>query len=100
MFNVNNPEDIKKGAKPNISEIGPFVYEEYREKVEIETDGDCSIKYAQYKRYDFNMDKTRELCKDCLPADTQKITIINAAYVGMINLLKEAYGKFMRKCLN
>merc|ERR1711936_404211 len=64
MWHVNNPDDIVNGSTPSFTEIGPFIYREVREKRNIETSADgCSINAAQYKRYDFDMEKTQELCK-------------------------------------
>ena len=92
MYHVNNPDDIITGSKPNISEIGPFVYSVYRRKVKIRKKGNCSIQYAQYKRYEFDVEKTRSLCKDCKPANQTYFTAINAAYVGLQQILREGYG--------
>ena len=93
MYHVNNPNEIINGSRPSVTEIGPFVYKEYREKIEINSTDDCTIRFGQYKRYDFDMEKTKELCPDCASAKDTKITIINAAYVGMIQLIREGFCK-------
>ena len=52
----------------------------------------CSIQYALYKRYQFDEEKTRELCKECKTADQTYFTTINAAYVGLQQTLRESFG--------
>ena len=94
MYNVNNPEEIINGAKPNLSEVGPFVYREYREKENINSSEDgCTIKADQYKWYDFDMTKTKEMCPECSAASETTITIINAAYVGALQLIRDGFSK-------
>ncbi|XP_022906339.2 sensory neuron membrane protein 1-like isoform X1 [Onthophagus taurus] len=34
-FNLTNPDEVVKGAKPILKEVGPYVFEEWREKVLI-----------------------------------------------------------------
>ena len=93
MYHVINPDEIVKGAKPNISEIGPFVYRVYRKKVKIKRPDKCSIQYAQYKRYRFDIMKTKEMCKECKHANQTYFTAINAAYVGLQQVLREGFGR-------
>ena len=52
----------------------------------------CSIQYALYKRYQFDEDKTRELCKECKSVHQTYFTTINAAYVGLQQTLRESFG--------
>ena len=95
MYNVVNPDEIvKNGAKPILEEIGPFVYIETREKqnITISSDG-CSVTAAQYKRYDFDQAKTDELCQECGDARTRNLTMINAAYVGILQFIREGFSK-------
>ena len=92
IYHVINPDAIIGGAKPKISEIGPFVYRVYRKKVKIKRPDKCSIQYAQYKRYRFDLLKTQEMCKDCKHADQTYFTAINAAYVGLQQVLREGFG--------
>ena len=96
MFHVLNPEDIKNGSRPNITEIGPFVYREWREKRNItQSDDGCSVKAAQWKKYEFDQEKTNELCGDqCSDGKDTKLTIINAAYVGVLQLTRDSYSKY------
>ena len=92
MYHVNNPTDIISGSRPNITEIGPFVYRVYRRKVKMKQNDKCSIQYALYKRYQFDEEKTRELCKECKTANQTYFTTINAAYVGLQQTLRESFG--------
>ena len=95
MYHVENPDDVVNGARPNLTEIGPFVYRETREKKNISESPDgCSIKAAQYKAYEFDLDKTNELCGDvCGDARTRELTLINAAYVGILQFIREGFCK-------
>ena len=58
----------------------------------MKQNGKCSIQYALYKRYQFDEEKTRELCKECKTADQTYFTTINAAYVGLQQTLRESFG--------
>jgi len=98
MFHVNNPEKIKRGAKPSVTEIGPFVYQEFREKRNVtESDDGCSVKAEQYKTYKFDPEKTRQLCPSCGDARTTKLTMINAAYVGILQFIREGFTQELGK---
>ena len=54
LLTVSNPDEVSKGAKPQLKELGPFAYRETREKRNIlEVDGD-KIHYASYMEYVFD----------------------------------------------
>ena len=58
LFNVTNPEDIKKGQKPSVQELGPYVYREVRRKENIlEVDRD-KLNYGLYMEYHFDGEQT------------------------------------------
>ena len=101
MYHVENPDDIINGAKPNLTEIGPFVYRETRVKKNISESADgCSIQVAQYKAYEFDQEKTDELCKTCGDARTRELTLINAAYVGILQFTREGFSKLSDELQN
>ena len=96
MYHVENPDEIVNGAKPNLTEIGPFVYRETREKKDVNESSDgCSVKVAQFKMYEFDQEKTNELCPNCGDARTRKLTLINAAYVGILQFIREGFSKLL-----
>ena len=102
MYNVDNPEEIVNGSKPKLTEVGPFVYRETREKQNLHYSADdCSIKFGQYKRYDFDEERTNQICPTCGRADKRVVTMINAPYVGVMQLLQTAYGmQLLKKTFN
>ncbi|XP_041981607.1 sensory neuron membrane protein 1-like [Aricia agestis] len=50
FFNYTNVDDIQKGAKPIVKEVGPYYFEEWKEKVDIEDHEDTDT--ITYKRKD------------------------------------------------
>ncbi|XP_022700947.1 scavenger receptor class B member 1-like [Varroa jacobsoni] len=53
LFNYTNPEKILAGLKPTVNELGPFVYRERRQKVNITFNGNGTVSYRQIVSYDF-----------------------------------------------
>lgn len=58
-FHVHNPDEIVKGAKPQVTEVGPYAFREYFYKFDIEwsDDGD-TVTYNTQKYYVFDESRT------------------------------------------
>ncbi|KAF1762809.1 hypothetical protein GCK72_011072 [Caenorhabditis remanei] len=82
MFNVTNVDGIlKRHEKPNLKEIGPFVFDEIQEKVYHRWDeNDTRIFYKNKKLYFFN---TNLSCSECQLS--QKITIPNIVFQKLVD---------------
>ncbi|CAK1542972.1 unnamed protein product [Leptosia nina] len=50
LFNYTNPDEIQKGAIPIVKEVGPYYFEEWKEKVEIEDNEESDT--INYKKRD------------------------------------------------
>ncbi|NWZ43596.1 SCRB1 protein, partial [Brachypodius atriceps] len=54
FFEVLNPEEVLQGAKPVLSQRGPYVYREYRYKTNITFgDNDTTVSYLEYRNLFF-----------------------------------------------
>ena len=78
FHNVQNPEEIKKGAKPNVIEIGPYVYKQKRIKKDIVPLGDEEIVYGQWISYTFDQDQTEK--DGCFNPITNRICTARCLY--------------------
>lgn len=55
MFNVTNPDEVMKGAKPVLNQIGPFSFTERRKKDVIKiSPNNHTLDYKLYRTYFFN----------------------------------------------
>ncbi|XP_076384781.1 sensory neuron membrane protein 1 isoform X1 [Megalopta genalis] len=55
LFNVTNPVEITAGQKPILQEVGPFFYDQYKEKVDqVDNDEEDSIEYNVKVTWYFN----------------------------------------------
>jgi len=75
FFNVENAEDFRNGYTPRVTEIGPFSYEEDREKMNPVTIYD-EISYGSYIGYSYHAETS---CADC-SIDTN-VTVINPVMI-------------------
>jgi len=54
FFDVVNPEEIAKGAKPIVRQVGPYVYREVRKKIDVNfTEGQSNLLYREAKWFTF-----------------------------------------------
>nr|ALR72543.1 sensory neuron membrane protein SNMP1b [Colaphellus bowringi] len=80
FFNISNPMEVQKGATPILTEIGPYCYDEFKEKIDVlDNDAEDSLTYYPYDIYKFNAEKSGKL------SDTDYVTILHPALVGMVN---------------
>ncbi|KAK4299017.1 hypothetical protein Pmani_028673 [Petrolisthes manimaculis] len=79
LFNVTNPDEIRtKGAKPIIREVGPYTYDEHREKYDLQWDhSEGTVTYYQNKSFVFNPDMSPGHSED------DPVTTINAVMVSI-----------------
>lgn len=60
FFDIQNPEGILAGEKPVVAEVGPYAFNEYYQKFDIEWSDDGNIvTHNTYKYYVFDKDRTR-----------------------------------------
>ena len=81
LFNVTNPEEVIAGAKPVLTEHGPYSYKETRIKVDIGLNTTAYIQAGQYKEFDFDEAASCETCDK-----NDEYTVINAPLVGFLSL--------------
>lgn len=62
LFNYTNPEEVHKGGIPIVNEIGPYYFEEWKEKVEIQDhEEDDSITYRNKDVFYFKPELSKGL---------------------------------------
>jgi len=81
IFHVNNPLDVEQHkAKPNLTEFGPYVYDQHRVKFDLEEKSDL-VFFRQKTTYIFNRNESRG-------DDTDRFDVINPALLSVMNGLR------------
>jgi len=90
LFNVSNTDDIsKKGAKPILNQVGPYVFDEYHKKVKVAwNENNDTVSYQQIRTY--FLDKAQSKHEMESP-----VTIINAP-AAVLGAMVKPMSSFMR----
>ncbi|XP_026294183.1 sensory neuron membrane protein 1-like [Frankliniella occidentalis] len=79
MFNVTNPEEAAKGEIPTVTEVGPYYYHEWKEKVNLEDHPEeDTVSFRMKNTFFFNKTISAPLTGD------EMITIPHAAMLSMV----------------
>ena len=82
MWNLSNPTQFLAGHKPNLEEIGPYVFREYKTKYDVSYSAKLDeVTYKQYSTCIFQPDMSAPLC-----SLDDNIININPAYLGVLEL--------------
>jgi len=84
FFNVTNVEEVMKGEKPIVNQLGPYVYREQREKVNIEFNPDNTEVSYNEKIWFFFEPSMSSGSEDDITSN------YNLPYIGTISALLEA----------
>nr|XP_015834960.1 PREDICTED: sensory neuron membrane protein 1-like isoform X3 [Tribolium castaneum] len=80
FFNISNPEEVKQGEKPILKQIGPYCYDAYKEKINVEDDKDNdTLTYNPYDTYFFNQMRTGDLSQDDYVTILHPLTVRNGS---------------------
>ncbi|XP_031830913.2 sensory neuron membrane protein 1 isoform X2 [Nomia melanderi] len=82
LFNVTNPNEIMAGQKPIVHEVGPFFYDEYKQKVDqVDRDEDDSIEYRVKTTWYFNPARSNGLTGE------EEIVFPNILILSMVKMV-------------
>jgi len=96
FWNVENPEEVKKGGPPFLTEKGPYVYQETRDKHDISYQNDSEfVSFGLYKQWDYVEDLS---CDGCTKDDP--VTILNMPLIGGVYIAAEMDNIVGRGILN
>ncbi|XP_055606692.1 sensory neuron membrane protein 1-like [Uranotaenia lowii] len=83
IFNVSNPEAIMKGGKPKVQEIGPYHFEEWKERFDREDNlEDDTLTFTLRNTFIFRPDKSGSLTGD------EMITIPHPIILGSLVMVQ------------
>ncbi|XP_011297307.1 sensory neuron membrane protein 2 [Fopius arisanus] len=78
FFNVTNPEAVSQGEKPILQEVGPYIYQQHRAKLNI-TDRLETLGYNEHQLFEFDAKASYPL------TDSDPIRIVNLPLMGLID---------------
>ncbi|XP_071846799.1 platelet glycoprotein 4-like [Apostichopus japonicus] len=80
VWNLTNPDEVMKGSKPKIFQIGPYTYREYRPKTNITFDSENNtVSYISPQTYIFQPDMSVG------DPELDNFTSINVPYITAVN---------------
>ncbi|CAO1440533.1 unnamed protein product [Diamesa serratosioi] len=65
LFNITNPDDVVKGAKPHLQEVGPYIFDEWKTRENPDENVvDDTIEFTMVDTFTFRPDKSSGLTGD------------------------------------
>lgn len=79
VFNLTNPDEVQKGYKPILEEVGPYVWREYHEKRNVSFHPNSTVTYLQQRWWVWDQEASGNSSQDD-PIVTLNTIPVAAAY--------------------
>ncbi|KAL0267641.1 UNVERIFIED_CONTAM: hypothetical protein PYX00_009850 [Menopon gallinae] len=89
IWNVTNPKEVSAGAKPRLTELGPYVYERWLEKANVKEEENETLSYNENATMLFSEALSRNR------RETDMVTIIHLPIVGMVLRVDEMMPEYV-----
>lgn len=84
LFNITNPKGILRGHKPQLEEVGPFVYNTFQYRSDFRWDEDAdTVTFREHSYYVFDREKTLAKTAGRFDSDQVKVLTLNLLFQGM-----------------
>lgn len=93
LFHVLNPQEVSKGAKPELEEVGPYVFTEQHHKARLVWNVNGTVSYRQVRTWHFLPELSRGSLDD-------NVTILNPAAATMGNMVDVHVASIWRPMVN
>ncbi|CAL8072560.1 unnamed protein product [Orchesella dallaii] len=84
VFNITNPDEVERGGKPSLQQVGPYYYKEYRYKFDVAMNLDLSVNFVRNFTYTFDPKGSHGSTNDM-------VNVINVPFV-IFSTLASKYG--------
>jgi len=93
LFKVLNPDEVSKGAKPELEEVGPYVFTEQHHKTKLAWNENSTVTYRQIRTWHF----VPELSNGSLD---DEVTIVNSVAATIGAMIGQHVNTFERPFVN
>ncbi|XP_055637429.1 sensory neuron membrane protein 1 [Toxorhynchites rutilus septentrionalis] len=84
IFNISNPDEIMKGGKPRVKDVGPFFFEEWKEKYDtVDDDEEDTLAFNLRNTWIFRPDLSAPL------TGNEMITVPNILLLGILLVVQQ-----------
>jgi hypothetical protein len=94
LFNITNVESIRKGYRPQLEEIGPFVYRKYHARVSTLWDDQGQVQVKDYSYHLPVLDESVGLAEDF------NIVTLSLPLIGVIENVHSSFGPLGQRLLD
>jgi len=93
LFQVLNPEEISRGARPRLEQVGPWVFSEQHEKVDLVWNPNGTVTYQQIRTWRFQPHLSNGSLED-------QVTILNPVAASLGAMVEREVAKIWRPLLD
>jgi len=97
LFKVLNPDQVLKGAKPELEEVGPYVFTEKHHKTKLVWNRNGTVTYRQVRTWNFMSDLSKGSLEDNVTILNSVAPTIGAIVASMSDMWRPMVNSYLKE---